>query len=489
MKDMVTRCPACGTSFRITEAQLQTAKGAVRCGSCLHIFKALDHLVEKGPKTAPPTGGKRPKKARPAAARKSAPAKPRAKPRTPTKPASPPAAAKAAAAATAKRQPKHKGLKFDQSAIDSETVGQGIALDNIDDDMLISDDMDLLDTAKENSSGSDLDGTLSDSFLELEDWKPEKKSLFDREISVTESQSADTADESWAIDLLEELEDEEKGAKLNAGNAADSDPYAQELLDTDRFSDDFNQSNDSAFSADTFDSGDDVRKHEAVEDAVDDDDYRHEPRFNLVDDSDGDSGQSQAHFERPAVSLRAHQSERAALLSGIEPAPVEMAWDTGSRLWGANRRWGVLAGGAALLLLLQLSWLQFDHLSRIEPYRGWYGVICSVFGCQLPDLLDPEQISAYNLVVRSHPRAENALVVDTILLNKAPFEQPFPKLTLSFSRLEGTPLASRTFTPEEYLGGELAGQTHMPTGQPVHLSLEIVDPGRDAVNYRIAIVH
>ena len=61
MSDMITRCPKCHTSFRITQAQLQTAKGSVRCGSCLHIFKALDHLVSgktpASPKASTALGG------------------------------------------------------------------------------------------------------------------------------------------------------------------------------------------------------------------------------------------------------------------------------------------------------------------------------------------------------------------------------------------------------------------------------------------------
>src|SRR5690606_22424450 len=42
---MITRCPKCGTAFRVTPSQLQSAKGAVRCGSCLHVFKAQDYLA------------------------------------------------------------------------------------------------------------------------------------------------------------------------------------------------------------------------------------------------------------------------------------------------------------------------------------------------------------------------------------------------------------------------------------------------------------
>src|SRR3954464_6603864 len=46
MTQMVTRCPKCATAFRVTATQLESAKGAVRCGSCLHIFKAKDYLVK-----------------------------------------------------------------------------------------------------------------------------------------------------------------------------------------------------------------------------------------------------------------------------------------------------------------------------------------------------------------------------------------------------------------------------------------------------------
>ena len=41
----ITRCPHCQTTFRIRLEQLAKAKGAVRCGSCLQVFKAGDHFV------------------------------------------------------------------------------------------------------------------------------------------------------------------------------------------------------------------------------------------------------------------------------------------------------------------------------------------------------------------------------------------------------------------------------------------------------------
>ena len=39
-ESMITRCPKCSTTFRVTEDVLKMAKGKVRCGQCFHIFTA-----------------------------------------------------------------------------------------------------------------------------------------------------------------------------------------------------------------------------------------------------------------------------------------------------------------------------------------------------------------------------------------------------------------------------------------------------------------
>ncbi len=44
LEPLVTRCPHCSTRFRVSEAQLQVAKGRVRCGACLTVFVGIDHL-------------------------------------------------------------------------------------------------------------------------------------------------------------------------------------------------------------------------------------------------------------------------------------------------------------------------------------------------------------------------------------------------------------------------------------------------------------
>jgi len=49
---MLTRCPQCATTFRVTPEQLKARQGRVRCGACQEVFNALDTLVEEMPLSA-----------------------------------------------------------------------------------------------------------------------------------------------------------------------------------------------------------------------------------------------------------------------------------------------------------------------------------------------------------------------------------------------------------------------------------------------------
>lgn len=51
---MYTRCPNCQQAFSVTAEILQQAAGRVRCGSCAHVFDALDGLSEGPPRAGAP---------------------------------------------------------------------------------------------------------------------------------------------------------------------------------------------------------------------------------------------------------------------------------------------------------------------------------------------------------------------------------------------------------------------------------------------------
>lgn len=43
---MLTRCPGCTTTFRVTPEQVKARHGKVRCGRCQNVFDAIEHLVD-----------------------------------------------------------------------------------------------------------------------------------------------------------------------------------------------------------------------------------------------------------------------------------------------------------------------------------------------------------------------------------------------------------------------------------------------------------
>lgn len=432
---MITRCPQCKTSFRITPVQLQSARGAVRCGSCLHIFKAMDHLVGAPPSpqassalVRKPTKTHKANTGDTTAKANTQELKIAPEPRVATEPKAP-----KEWSATSKSAPK---------------VQQSKPLDTDDDeDLLISDDMYQPDLKAAENPSLGISDSLSHSLFER------KK----RAQSELEEESEEDPDESWAQSLLDE--DEKEDAQIQLKPSLDIEAKAAEERDW-------------AQSFELIEEPDPVETQQGDQDTT----LNRKAAETTVSDSFGEG------------AIHADIEDRADLLHQIHPEPVDMGWIPQKRdrtKW----LWSGLSLLALLMLVGQLAWWQFDRLGRIEPYRSIYGQVCSLIGCELPGLTDRSRIRAYNLVVRDHPDTQNALMIDAILLNTARFDQPFPELVLEFSDLNDQLMAKRSFKPNEYLSGEMAGRETMPPNQPVHLTLELVDPGEQAVNYRAYIAN
>ncbi|HTQ99369.1 MAG TPA: DUF3426 domain-containing protein, partial [Candidatus Acidoferrum sp.] len=65
--------------------------------------------------------------------------------------------------------------------------------------------------------------------------------------------------------------------------------------------------------------------------------------------------------------------------------------------------------------------------------------------------------------------------------------QTFPNLELDFSDPTNKLMANRLFTPQEYLPAELQQVDKMPAKSSVQVQLELVDPGSEAVNYKVVL--
>ncbi|MDA7085013.1 DUF3426 domain-containing protein [Pseudomonas sp. SA3-5] len=435
-ESFVTQCPHCHTSFRVSLVQLGAARGAVRCGACLHVFNAAQQLLEQGQlpgaslQTAPPV---------PAATR--------------------PAAAPAPQPMPEQTATQHKG--------DSDTLW-------IHDDL----DLDSLDLDEELAKLEEQEQLLAQQFLALNQ-APAHTEPF--------RPPADTGnhDEAWAEALLHEdsLQAPPRFSAIPHEDSADDPPTAASS-GTPLVADDAAYAPSpltlSALDADS------------PEPAPEDPSRRpprHEPRIDadVLDSLDQPPTDSAAPHPSERISARSEPGLRDEHLFELLDEPLQLDdWQPPRKPWGRWFGWGLLNLLAATALIGQHIHYNFDELARQDQYRPWFEQFCPVFGCTLPSKVDIDQIKSSNLVVRSHPEFSGALVVDAILYNRAPFAQPFPLLEMRFADLNGRLLASRRFKPSEYLAGELAGQLEMPPQTPIHVSLDILDPGAQAVNYSLS---
>jgi hypothetical protein len=151
--------------------------------------------------------------------------------------------------------------------------------------------------------------------------------------------------------------------------------------------------------------------------------------------------------------------------------------------------WKDVASGAGiglLVLLFAFQWVFFNR-AGLAADSGWRPTLerfCSVLRCELPLPSDVSRIELLNRDVRKHPLVENALLVNATLINHAGFTQIYPVFSIGFSDLSGRLVAARRFGPGEYLGEGADIAAGMAADTPVHVVLEIQDPGKDAVSFQ-----
>ena len=188
----------------------------------------------------------------------------------------------------------------------------------------------------------------------------------------------------------------------------------------------------------------------------------------------------------PSVEPLRKKLQRAEVLQDLTDDPLQLDWQKRRSPWGRRLLRALLVLLAAAGLAGQYIAYHFDELARQDQYRPWFQQFCPQIGCTVPSKVDIGKIKSSNLVVRSHPEFSGALVVDAIIYNRATFSQPFPLLELRFADLNGHLIASRRFKPGEYLNGDLEGMAEMPPQTPIHIALDILDPGPKAVNYSLS---
>lgn len=204
------------------------------------------------------------------------------------------------------------------------------------------------------------------------------------------------------------------------------------------------------------------------------------PAFNALDDFD-----LSATPESEATTTSLNRQQFDSLTAS--DAALEFDWE-GNAGQKSRSAWWIFS---ALLLLstlgLQAIYLKWDELGQNDVTRPWLERLCSRLPCSLASRVDLRAIRTENLMVHSHPDIANALRVTLILRNQSPFEQALPLLNLRFTDTDNAGLAERQFVPSEYLPSALQHLESLPAGAPVEISLDIIDPGIQAINYEVSL--
>jgi predicted Zn finger-like uncharacterized protein len=371
----ITECPHCNTAFRVSDAQLRAAKGAVRCGSCLEVFLAHQHWLSEE---------------------------------------------------------------------------------------------DQLDDNDE---------------LTIDEWGDDPNAIFAELEQLDRDLESSLDDESWALRLLEEeekadqLAEQKKAEQIKSEQQksnthhAESAPVAAIIEPAFVVLNDHQDSDDSTAEVNT-ENYDAIDNHEAIasHDVID---------KNLTNDTDEMSFSTEPQigndvdwedFDRSDKEIDALYARKIAK----KPASNILSY--------LVIVIGLLGFGA------QYISTHFNELSQDAQWRPLLQTACATLSCTIPEWRDFNAIQQNDLIVRSHPQQRDALLINVQLKNASAFPQAFPLLELSFSDINGAPIATRRFKPEEYLAGELSGLRLMPTQQAIQIELALVDPGKAAVNYQLKLI-
>lgn len=342
---------------------------------------------------------------------------------------------------TGVRKSFNKTTDFETGEFDASFENLDATDDKVIDDIAIDDDA-IFDDDTPLNYNSSLADNFSDEFSNNDDSFGDEIHLDDETGFISET-ALDDADESWAEQLL----DDDDIAHLNSAH---------------KTSDSFRKESD---------------QPRAPLGAIGDD-------FDFDADLEGLELGSLSKSEEEDLGFY----DKDEMIGRITPEPLEFHLFAKNSLV-AKIAYSVGSFLAICLLVIQIFYFQFDTLSRDPNWRPLYETSCGILGCKLAEQYSIQDISAKHLTVKSHPYYKNALIVDTIITNHADILQPFPKLELYFTDTSDKIVSARQFSPDEYLRGELANASLMPSKHSIHIALEINDPGVNASGYWIQLVY
>ena len=189
------------------------------------------------------------------------------------------------------------------------------------------------------------------------------------------------------------------------------------------------------------------------------------------------------------TSSRSHTSSRRAeeQIAAADDADDLDFSAPRSRRQHAARIWSILAPPLMLLLTVQVVHNYRATLARHPTIGAPLQSIYSALGMTLrPDWnLHAYEVKQWGVI--SDPATPGTLKVRASVKNLADFAQPYPLLKLVLEDRWGEQVRAREFEPAEYLDPTIAPDRMLAPAQQLNATIAIVDPGPDAEGFRFDV--
>ncbi len=482
---MYTQCPKCLTYFQVTADHLKVAQGNVRCGQCSNVFSALGNLSEnppQGPGGASPRSSAKntshhQSKPAPASARRPVNAESNAQNKLNS----------AIAAIQALNQSSQKILSQGRKNYVTQLQRQAQA-------------------KRKYTNVNTQAATAPD--LNREDIDTETINALANNVTESAPPNIDFDQALAAVDEIE-IDIDEHPIQYGAGDSEDITP----AFDATHLVEDY--AIEAPFTAEAPQSKQPNPVAEKSKSGSADENEFDFSELNLPPTELSDTtplkekarGQNKKQVKqtRRAKSKTEVPVKKAKIpVAEPESAPVEMVIENNiptlaipkqlledfqeqQHLHPAHYRAMITWGLGSLMLMLvflgQTIYFKHNELGQLSQLRPWIEFFCKHASCELSLQMDISQIELLGQDIRSHPKSKKALLVSATIINNAPFTQPYPGLQLNFSDMNGEKVAMRNFLPKDYLPSNINIVKGMESNIPIQLELEIVDPGKNAVNF------
>lgn len=436
---MFTQCPHCNTVFRINAAQLTQARGQVRCGICDSSFNSLEHLSESLASFAEPTGTAHGIN-------------------TPVE-------------QVEDTEDETHAIEIDTEIADAEALEELTAPQSMQEQPEFEEE-----DFEEESHAIEIDTEFDDSqALEEFTATPSTQETPEFEEEVFE-------EETHPIEIDTEIEDSEVLEELTAPPSAQEQPESVEESPENKLP---------PLTPPTPERVGFMAPRETTSATTQTSEHDDEvPAFRILPDKESETSSGDKIEEKKEAAKSPPNQVDSNLpdlgIIAVEPRRISSADMSGG--WLKTTVWSITNIALILVFLGQYIYFNRNDLSQYPELRPWLTGFCELVSCNTPLQRDVSHIDLANRVVQSDPNHANALLINATLVNDADFPQPFPLLEIRFSDLNNRLVAGRRFRPTEYLPADTSVQAGMPPHQPVHITLEVVDPGKDAVGFQFDLL-